>query len=177
MFLTAHASVGIVISQHVDKPLNIFLLAMLSHFILDFIPHGDERLFRDEEWRVEKRYKRVVLYTAADVFFLGVITALLYGTTELPQAARISAGILGAIFPDFVSHFLPFFHEKLNWLAVVRWVYGLLKGFQFGRFLKVHNRLHVFFHTVMKFRLSQDAGLILQGAVTVISLIFAFAFP
>lgn len=171
MFLTAHAAVGIVISQHVDKPLDIFLLGLASHFILDFIPHGDERLFKDDEWKVHKKYKRVVLFTLADFVLLGGIIVFLYGTADLPTSARLTAGILGSIFPDVVSHFLPFFHEKLNWLAAVRWLHTLLKGVQLGRFLKVHNKLHVFLHNLMKFRLSQNSGLAVQGVVTVASLI------
>lgn len=176
MFLTAHAAVGIVISQHVDKPLDIFLLGLASHFILDFIPHGDERLFKDEEWKVQKKYKRVVLFTLGDFVLLGAIIAFLYGTADLPTSARLTAGILGSIFPDVVSHFLPFFHEKLNWLAVVRWLHTALKKAQFGRFLTIHNKLHVFLHNLMKFRLSQKAGLTLQVVVTLVSLIAALLY-
>lgn len=176
MFLTAHAAVGIVISQHVDKPLNIFLLGVLSHFILDFIPHGDEHLFKDEEWKVQKKYKRVVLFTLADFVLLGGVIVFLYGTADLPERNRLIAGILGSVFPDVVSHSLPFFHEKLNWLAVVRWLHTLLKKAQFGRFLTIHNKLHVFLHNLMKFRLSQNAGLAVQGIVTIASLIAALLY-
>jgi hypothetical protein len=176
MFLTTHAAVGIVISQHIDKPLNIFLLALLSHFILDFIPHGDERLYHDEEWKIKKKYGRVTIISLIDAVLVSLMIIALYTTNDLPRMALISAGIVGSIFPDVVNHVLPIFHEKFNWLFVVRWLHTLLKKIQLGRFLTVHNKLHEFLHNLMKYRMPPKVGLSVQGVVFIVSLIFAFGF-
>ncbi|MFH0952489.1 MAG: hypothetical protein V1838_04935 [Patescibacteria group bacterium] len=176
MFGTTHASVGIVISQHVDKPLNIFLLAILSHFILDFIPHGDERLYHDEEWKENKKYKRVTIITAIDLTLLITMTLILYSTNDLPRMALISAGIIGSTLPDLLNQVLPVFHEKLNWLFVVRWLHKFLKSFRLGTFLKAHNSLHGWLHRAAHFRVPAKVGLTLQAVITFVGLYLAFGF-
>ena len=47
MFLTTHAAAGIAISHYVHNPWAVFALSFASHFVLDFIPHGDENLYGD----------------------------------------------------------------------------------------------------------------------------------
>jgi len=149
---------------------------VLSHFILDFIPHGDERLYRDEEWKINKKYKRVAVIGTIDASLVVLMTMILYSTNDLPQMALISAGLIGSILPDILSHFMPIFHEKMNWLFVVRWLHALLKGFQIIRFNRLHNAVHGFLHNLMKFRLSPKLGLSLQGLITIASLMLAFGF-
>ena len=41
MFITVHAAAATALSRYATIPLLAFVLGLLSHFILDMIPHGD----------------------------------------------------------------------------------------------------------------------------------------
>lgn len=44
MFLIVHTVASTAISQQTANPMLVFLFSFFSHFVLDFIPHGDEKL-------------------------------------------------------------------------------------------------------------------------------------
>lgn len=145
----------------------VFGLSFLSHFVLDFIPHGDEEIYHDQEWKVERRFKRVVLINLIDV--LGVILLTIWAINAHTAVDRslLLLGILGSILPDFLSHLFPVLHEKLSWLFVVRWVYAVTKptGVRYMVRLQdwIHDKLH---HDVFRRDIPFTAGLVMQMFLT-----------
>lgn len=169
MYLTPHASVGILISQTVDKPLPVFLLATLSHFVLDFIPHGDEDMGR---WARE-RPKNAVLLSIIDVGLLGLMLVVLYTTQSLPQMALISAGVLGAVVPDLLSNVFPIIHHYTNWLFIVRLVHGSLDKLQFKHLVRLHDWFHRLAHNTTNAHMTVKQGIIFQSALVIVAVTIA----
>lgn len=175
MYLTPHASVGILISQHVDKPVTVFLLAFLSHFVLDFIPHGDERV---GPW-MKVRVRRMFFIGGIDLALIFVLTLILLSTTADPaQTTLYLAGIFGAILPDFLSMVFPTMHEKLNWFFLVRWIHSILHTAQLTRFVRivnwVHDRLHKFLLRKYNVQLSLRRGIVIQSIFLTLILLIIF---
>ncbi|MFA6511616.1 MAG: hypothetical protein WCV86_00610 [Patescibacteria group bacterium] len=172
MYLTPHASVGILISQHVDKPLWVFVFAFLSHFVLDFIPHGDEPI---GEW-MHSRLRRVVFIATIDltlVFFM-TMTVLAIETDPTTTSLYL-AGIFGAILPDFLSMVFPKMHEKLNWFFVVRWVHSILHTSRITHMVSgvnwLHMKLHKFLLNRYQVKISLERGIIFQSIFLVFVLL------
>lgn len=146
MFLTTHAAAGILISQHVHNPYAVFGLSFASHFVLDFIPHGDEDLYHDHEWKVLKRYKRVVIINAMDLAGLLGLTLWAISRANLPNGHLLFIGILGSVLPDLLSYFFPIIHQRLNWLFIVRWLYSLTKPTGVRYLVRAQNWMHNLLH-------------------------------
>lgn len=175
MYLTPHAAVGILISQQVDKPLWAFLLAFLSHFIIDFIPHGDEPV---GEW-INSKFRRVVLIGAFDLTLVFTLTVtLLTVETNPTKNALYLAGIFGAILPDFLSMVFPKMHEKLNWFFLVRWVHSVLHTSRVTHMVSgvnwMHIKLHKFLLNRYQVKLSFERGIIFQMTFLVLVLLLVF---
>jgi hypothetical protein len=175
MYLTPHAAVGVLISQHVDRPVTAFLLAFLSHLVLDFIPHGDEHV---GDW-MKVRFRRMFFVGAFDLSLIFVFTIfLLSAETEPAQTSLYLAGIFGAVLPDFLSMVFPTMHEKLNWFFLVRWVHALLHKSRVTFAVRginwLHERLHKFLLRRYNMRLSLIRGMIFQAIFLVFILIFIF---
>ncbi len=173
MFLTTHAAAGIFIAEHVHNPLAVFGLSFASHFVLDFIPHGDENLYHDEEWQVRKRYRRVVAINAIDVGLLIGLTLWVIQQPNLPSSHLLLIGILGSILPDFLSFFFPILHERLSWLFLVRWLYSLTKPTGLRYLVRAQNWVHrVLHHEIFRRDIPFWTGLTLQAVLTIVLLSF-----
>ncbi|MDO8425775.1 MAG: hypothetical protein Q7T01_04690 [bacterium] len=106
MFLTVHATAGAAVGALAGGPIGAFLLGVLSHAVIDIIPHGDEQLappcggatctHRDE-------VRFLIRIAAIDgVVMLGVLAALLQPWVTLPSWA-VLAGIAGGVLPDVMQ--------------------------------------------------------------------------
>lgn len=169
MYLSTHAAVGVLVSQSVDRPLYVFLLSVLSHFVLDFIPHGDEDIGR---WAREKP-KNALLLGFADVGILSLMIVVLYATQSLPEMALISAGIIGAVVPDLLSNIFPIIHHYTSWFFVERFIHRALDRLQFGHLWRLHDWFHRLTHNTTKQHLTIKQGLVLQGAIFLIAVALA----
>lgn len=168
MFLTTHAAAGIAISQYVNDPIAVFGLSFASHFVLDFIPHGDERLYHDEEWKIQKRYKRAALINAVDLGALVGLTLWAVSQNSLPNSTTIAIGILGAILPDFLSFFFPVIHQRFSWLFLMRWLYAITKPTGLRYFVRGQNRLHnLLHHEIIHRDISPRIGIAMQIFIVV----------
>lgn len=172
MFLTTHAAAGILISQLSPSSTEVFAYAFLSHFVLDFIPHGDDDLYRDHEWKIQRRYRRVVMINAAD---LGALTGLaLWAAARGSDGGLIAIGILGSILPDFLSYLFPVLHQRLRWLFLIRWLYAATKPTGLRYLVRGQNWFHrILHHEVIRRDISFQSGLLLQGVLVVIFLALA----
>lgn len=171
MFLTTHASVGLLVSKYVDDPALIFGLAFASHFVLDFIPHGDETLYHDHEWREQRRYRHALIINTLDVFALtGLIIWVIHHPGQV-NSQRMLAGILGSILPDFLSFLFPIIHQRLSWLFLVRWLYSLTKPTGLRYLVRGQNWLHqVLHHEIIRRDIPFLAGLAMQLVIITVSL-------
>jgi hypothetical protein len=174
MFLSTHAAAGILISQNVNNPWAVFGLAIASHLALDFIPHGDEGFYHDHEWKDEKRYRRVVGLSLAD---LGILMFLLFWAFQYLQPAKpelLLIGVIGAIVPDIFEFFFPVIHERFSWLFLVRWLYQLTKPTGLRYVVRAQNWIHnVLRNKVVQRDIPFRYGLSLQVVLAISLLAFS----
>lgn len=168
MFLTTHAAAGIFLAQAFPNPLAVFGLSLASHFVLDFIPHGDETLYHDQEWKEQKKYRRVVYYNAIDVGLLAALSVWAYHYTPVDETGLMLLGILGAVIPDFLSYFFPVIHERFSWLWIMRWLYTLTKPTGIRYLVRAQNWLHqALHHEIIRRDIPFRYGLALQVALVI----------
>lgn len=100
MYLTVHTAVGAVIGQHSPTLSLAFILGFLSHFILDMIPHGDER-WGFEEWSNNKeKLKKIIGITALDVSLAITFIVFLFLKNNFTHPSFVAASLIGSIIPD-----------------------------------------------------------------------------
>ncbi|MFH1098475.1 MAG: hypothetical protein V1723_00910 [Candidatus Uhrbacteria bacterium] len=147
MFLTVHGTSGALIGAFTGEPISAFAIGLLSHGILDAIPHGDSGLFRRPDGTTNvSALVRVATMDAAVLLFVLTLATVVRGVA--PNAAII-AGVSGAILPDFV-----------NGLAVL---------YPRSHFLGVCSQVHKFIHTRFAQRdFSRATGFALQGTAVII---------
>ena len=143
MFLIGHGAVGALLATRLtENPVAAFGIGWLSHYLVDFFPHGDESL---GAWAKKK-------HEILRLFFLFAIDGALLLSTLFWIFYRqgfswvILAGAAGSIVPDVMWGLEKLFHKKI-----------------FGRADVFHNRNHNFFHISMPLWV----GLVGQAIVTV----------
>jgi hypothetical protein len=167
MFLTTHAAAGIFLSQQFDNPYAVFGVSFASHFLLDFIPHGDERLYGNYELPGHHRYRRAVIVNLFDVIALITLTVWAIGQEGLPHSNFLMIGILGSLLPDFLNHFFPVIHQRLSWLWLARWIYAATKPTGLRYLVRAQDWLHrVLHHDIIRRDISFRSGLIIQTLLT-----------
>lgn len=127
MTLTTHAAIGAAIGSAVGNPFIGFILGLLSHFLVDMIPHGDTQLA--DLFRIhKKRRKLLVAYVTVDaVLAMYLVMAVFLVRTDGTHIA-FAAAVAGSMLPDFLV--------GLGDL----WRFGPLK-----KFVKLHFFFHDFF--------------------------------
>lgn len=163
MFLTTHAAAGILISQYVKDPYAVFGLSFASHFVLDFIPHGDESLYHDHEWKILKKFKRPVLINLADA--IGLVSIIFWAINHPGDVTGrlMMIGIIGSILPDFLSYLFPVIHERMSWLFLVRWLYAITKPTGLRYLVRGQNWIHnVLHHEIFRRDIPLWSGVVIQ---------------
>lgn len=119
MFLTSHTAAAILIATKIQNPFFGFILGLLSHFILDIVPHGEGGLFAGNQ---SHRQKLLSLAKLAAVDFL-VALILLVSTLYFLKPNNnfiFIATVSGAVLPDFLWGSIELFKLKfLNWFLVL----------------------------------------------------------
>ncbi len=122
MFSTPHATTAILLSAATGNPLAAFVVGVLSHTLLDAIPHGDQRFFQskiDAEGfptfvsKAEAR-KFNVIGTVELVVAVLVVTAIIFFTDRDPLLTGLAA--FGGVLPDLmipIVH-LPFVPKRIR---------------------------------------------------------------
>jgi len=101
MYVSVHAPVGAIIGKLVPNPFLAFILAALSHYLMDLVPHGDKDFFNQlKEWLHVKKYIAVVV---ADAFFLIITLPIILRFTPDASYWSVVAGIAGSVLPDFAN--------------------------------------------------------------------------
>lgn len=141
MFLTVHAASGLFIGSQVYSPWLAFIVGFIAHWILDFIPHGDEHLI-DRRQLTEKQLKWKLFYGAAiDTVVIIILFYLLTGSGALVLTPAVLWGMLGAVAPDYL--------------------WGLHKVTHI-RILKPLHKIHNYFHLKIQKQLPFRFGSIIQ---------------
>lgn len=157
--LTAGAMVGVLSYRFLFKSGSIWGLAgallagVVSHFLLDMIPHSEEELYGANEY---SRFMSVILSVELGLTFLAIYFCGINGSLRDEQNLYLLAGMIGGALPD-VPHVLME-SLKINW-----------------EFLQAADRWNVFFHTSLH-PASFWQGLMPQIMITIFSLTVLYFF-
>ncbi len=136
MYLFTHAATGLLIGTVINNPIGAFAGGVVSHFLLDIIPHDHkDDLILEYPKNLAKNnttVKRRIVLSLMDLFL--VILVVIYGwylSSEM-ESLRILINILcavaGSTVPDFVLLFTFKYDNKF-----LRW------------YFEAHNKLHFIF--------------------------------
>ena len=148
MFLTAHGSAGFLLASRISNPILLFFLALLSHFALDAVPHGDEKVGLSEK-QLQLRIGfmdgvSTCVFTLFYIFFAATQT----------NYFNILLAVFAASLPDVVWVLRRFF-------KVPGWKYRI-PG------LDSYELLHAKSHTMTKKIITFRQGLLIQFVTTLI---------
>ncbi len=146
MYITIHSAVGGAIGQFISDPFVAFLIGVVSHFILDIIPHGDEEVTKKVTWLKSARSKLffVVGSDFTILFFFFIFWTL---NSPVDQLLGMFAGIAGGIVPDALWGF----HELTD-----------------APFLRWYRKKHSALHNIIKTKLTTKQGFMLQIPLLII---------
>lgn len=117
MFITPHTSVAFWISTKVTDPVLAFVFGLISHFILDMIPHGDDNLGDHLRGRAKFLYEMKI--ASVDTIIAGamILFFLFYG--PVVNEWVLFGAILGAWLPDLAWIAIETFKiQALYWYVV-----------------------------------------------------------
>lgn len=126
MTLTTHAAIGAALGSFLGDPLLGFSFGLISHFLVDMIPHGDNSMV--DRYRSGKKKRMGMAYVTVDaaiaiIFLMSVVSGRPHSeTTNL----AFSAAVIGSILPDLMVGLKELFPKN-----------GFLKGFY---------KVHFWFH-------------------------------
>jgi hypothetical protein len=118
MLSTPHLLVGAAVGT-VAAPLGlptVFLLALLSHFILDMVPHSDEYLLDNPG------HKKIMPVDYAQVtldIVVGSLFVLYVAGYHSVNPTAVIIGALGAVTPDLINN-VPFWSPTINTWPVIK---------------------------------------------------------
>ena len=111
MLFTTHTLTGLIIGREIESPSLAFILAFLSHFVLDIIPHNDGP---DDKVECDPNHKTSInQYLVVFIDFLFAAGFIYYYSSQHNFTSSIYWGIFGAILPDIIENF-PFVQAKLR---------------------------------------------------------------
>lgn len=131
MILSLHAITGAVIGSSVENPLESSILALISHYFIDFLPHFDYKIenIQKGDW---KSASPEFLKIAADLIISGaIVTFVIYKNPA--NILSILLATFFSLFPDglMLVHFI--FSKKSPELFISKF---LAKHYEF------HYKMH-----------------------------------
>lgn len=167
MYLTAHAAVGVLLSETADEPAWVFLWGFLSHFVLDFLPHGDEDV---AEW-IRARPKIGMIVGAVDCVFLTALLLAIFAAQAPERTARVTAGVLGALLPDMVTNVVPYFHRHVPGFSFLGTAHQIQKKLRIAHLWRGHDWFHIKSHNALRAYLTFWQGIAFQCIITASALL------
>ncbi len=117
MLLASHTSMAIFISTKVANPVVGFALGFVSHFILDFIPHGDDGIGQHIT-NESARFRYFMKTAALDAFISLCLIFIFLESKANVNSSVLSATVTGAWIPDVAWASARTFKIKwLNWFC------------------------------------------------------------
>ncbi len=141
MYLVGHAAVGVAFAAGTQDPVLAFCIGWASHYVADFVPHGDEAV---GEWvKRGREVRRLFALVAVDGAVL--LAAYAWFVAHRGFAPAPLAAAVGATIPDVMWGLEKLFRRKL-----------------FG----AHEKLHGLNHNFFQVRMPLWLGLFGQAIVT-----------
>ncbi|MFA6307719.1 MAG: hypothetical protein WCS88_04680 [Patescibacteria group bacterium] len=127
MFITPHTSAALWISTRITDPVLAFVLGVISHLILDIIPHGDEKM---ADHIVGKKAKFIYFIKVATVDMILAVLLLYFFLAHGPVVNPyvLASAVFGAWLPDF------------TWIAIEKF-----KLSKFYWYVTYHSKIHNYF--------------------------------
>lgn len=102
MYLAGHAAAGALIGQQLGgSPLIIFAMGMVSHFLLDLIPHGDKHHVVDYYHGKKEVLSELYYHLLVDAIITIIMIVVLMSFTTLDRVS-MAWGIVGSMIPDLI---------------------------------------------------------------------------
>ncbi len=101
MTLTTHATLGALIGASIGNPAAAFAIGLLSHFLIDTIPHGDRELYAAH--KSKRGARRAYAFVTLDAIVAIIVVALMMATSVHAFGLGIALGILGSLSPDLLN--------------------------------------------------------------------------
>lgn len=151
MFYFIHVLAGALIAKYFPSILPVIFLSLLSHFILDLIPHKDnisDAKLTEKNYNKIKITKRAFLFELADIF-IGIFLIVYIFLTF--RSILMLIGIFFSLLPDIIKifYFTPFKNTKI-----------------FKKYLH--------FHSIIQIEVGWFLGILTQIIITIILLNFLF---
>lgn len=125
MLLTPHAMVGAAIGASTDNLVYIIILAFMSHFILDALPHFDWGTWHGyKEFELERKD---YVMAGIDIAMVLIFTYYLWHNT---YDNKLLIGAFFAILPDLFDN-VPFWKDTLRKYAPFKHLHSLHKLIHF----------------------------------------------
>jgi hypothetical protein len=150
MLLATHSIVGAFIGKEIDYPPLAFLFGIISHILLDAIPHADGP--DDKPGQKETDPISFAQYALVAVDIAVGLIVFIYLNSEEELSSSAIWGAIGSILPDALDN-VPFYSGKL------RSIFSPMKLF------------HQFHARIQHIKLSVIAGLAVQYAIALFFLI------
>ena len=124
MYLSIHTAAGLALARLIPNPIVAFIAGLLSHFVLDFIPHGDEFLV-DASFTRRRIRRRLLGAAILDGIILLCFLLLYIWITPNLYMPTVLASVAGCLLPDML--------QGIYLVTEAKW----LKPFS-----KIHDHLH-----------------------------------
>ena len=116
MFVTVHSAAATIIGKKISNSTLAFVLSLISHFILDLIPHGDESLgkkFLGIKIKNKEDFRILALYGSIDTCLLAIFLIFLFKNFSFATNDHVVWAIIGGILPDVLVAFYKITNLKL----------------------------------------------------------------
>lgn len=158
MYSPVHATAGLLIATAIPHPAIGIPVALLSHYALDMIPHGDTHF---GYWVKEPgRAHRILIVEIIDLGTAAAMTAWLVAIHPEKAWWYLVAAAIAGILPDLIWGTRFVLQKIAPPIPLVT------------NFLAWHDRLHSVRHARARDDISFRAGVIYQAALLAVVLIF-----
>ncbi|OIO17604.1 hypothetical protein COV56_02855 [Candidatus Kuenenbacteria bacterium CG11_big_fil_rev_8_21_14_0_20_37_9] len=105
---------GLLIGNQIGNPWLAFLMGVISHFVLDAIPHDIREL---NEWQNrDNNKKKQAIEGYFDAFFILLLTIFLLSINKLSLGQTTVSALVGVFMPDLLWIMPWVFNYKNKWL-------------------------------------------------------------
>ncbi|HRY63129.1 MAG TPA: hypothetical protein P5267_00785 [Patescibacteria group bacterium] len=112
MYQIVHGIAGVAIGSRLGNPILAFVLGILSHFILDAIPHDSNEARNWENNGTDRFVKKIALEAILDLWGLIIFVLIMQEGFGIYLSYPMIAGLVGGILPDYIWGLTELFKIK-----------------------------------------------------------------
>jgi len=163
MFATVHTASGLLIASKISNPWWIFFIGLISHYLIDLIPHGDRHL-EDGLYNADTKKNKVILKIILIILIdLTISCSLVIYYLMINSWVNWQNTIL-AVFVVLLPDFLMGLAKITNLFKLEN-----SKNFLIKLNLKIY-KVHIKVHNFFPSKMPLTVGLIIQLALIIIFL-------